>query len=89
MGIGGQLEHAVLPMVLVFAMIPYLMLNLDLVGKGKGKIFMGDAGSMLIGLSVIWLLIIGSQSDSAPLITFGKQKCNLREFHLIKSVLML
>jgi len=65
MGIGGQLEHAVLPMVLVFALIPYLMFNLDLVGKGKGKIFMGDAGSMLIGLSVIWLLIIGSQSDSA------------------------
>ena len=26
---------------------------------------MGDAGSMLIGLSVIWLLIVGSQSDSA------------------------
>jgi UDP-GlcNAc:undecaprenyl-phosphate GlcNAc-1-phosphate transferase len=65
MGVGGQLEHAVLPMVLVFAIIPYLLFNLDLVGKGKGKIFMGDAGSMLIGLSVIWLLIIGSQSDSA------------------------
>ncbi len=65
MGVGGQLEHAVLPMVLVFAIIPYLLFNLDLIGKGKGKIFMGDAGSMLIGLSVIWLLIIGSQSDSA------------------------
>ncbi len=65
MGVGGQLEHAVLPMVLVFAIIPYMLFNLDLVGKGKGKIFMGDAGSMLIGLSVIWLLIIGSQSDSA------------------------
>jgi UDP-GlcNAc:undecaprenyl-phosphate GlcNAc-1-phosphate transferase len=65
MGIGGQLEHALLPMVLVFALIPYLLFNLDLIGKGKGKIFMGDAGSMLIGLSVIWLLIIGSQSSSA------------------------
>jgi len=65
MGVGGQLEHAVLPMVLVFAIIPYLLFNLDLIGKGKGKIFMGDAGSMLIGLSVIWLLIVGSQSDSA------------------------
>jgi len=65
MGIGGQLEHALLPMVLVFALIPYLLFNLDLIGKGKGKIFMGDAGSMLIGLSVIWLLIIGSQSSTA------------------------
>lgn len=65
MGMGGQLEHAVLPMVLVFALIPYLLFNLDVVGKGKGKIFMGDAGSMLIGLTVIWLLIIGTQSDTA------------------------
>lgn len=65
MGIGGQLEHALLPMVLVFALIPYLLFNLDLIGKGKGKIFMGDAGSMLIGLSVIWLLMVGSQSESA------------------------
>lgn len=63
MGMGGQLEHAVLPMVLVFALIPYLLFNLDVVGKGK--IFMGDAGSMLIGLTVIWLLIIGTQSDTA------------------------
>lgn len=65
MGIGGQLDHALLPMILVFALIPYLLFNLDVVGKGKGKIFMGDAGSMLIGLTVIWLLIIGTQSDSA------------------------
>ena len=28
----------------------------------KHKIFMGDAGSMLIGFNVIWLLIYGSQS---------------------------
>lgn len=65
MSVGGQLDYAVLPMVLVFALIPYLLFNLDLVGKGKGKIFMGDAGSMLIGLTVIWLLIIGTQSESA------------------------
>ncbi len=37
MGMGGQLEHAVLPMVLVFALIPYLLFNLDVVGRGKGK----------------------------------------------------
>jgi UDP-GlcNAc:undecaprenyl-phosphate GlcNAc-1-phosphate transferase len=65
MGIGGQLEYAVLPMVIMFALLPYLAFNLDVLGRGKGKIFMGDAGSMLIGLSVIWLLVIGSQSDSA------------------------
>jgi len=65
MGIGGQLDLAILPMILVCAIIPYLIFNLDLFGSRRGKIFMGDAGSMLIGLSVIWLLIIGTQSESA------------------------
>ncbi|PKI11219.1 undecaprenyl-phosphate alpha-N-acetylglucosaminyl 1-phosphate transferase, partial [Shewanella sp. 11B5] len=27
------------------------------------KIFMGDAGSMLIGLTVVWLLVLGTQSS--------------------------
>lgn len=59
----GQPEQALFPMVLICALLPYLVFNLNLV-KGK-KIFMGDAGSMLIGLSVIWLLIIGTQSETA------------------------
>ena len=33
--------------------------------KYSKKIFMGDAGSMFIGLSVIWLLTIGTQGDNA------------------------
>lgn len=59
----GQPEQALLPMTLICALLPYLAFNLHLV-PGK-KIFMGDAGSMLIGLSVIWLLIIGTQSETA------------------------
>ena len=63
MSLWGQQHLAVLPLVIVLAMLPYLACNLGIV-PGK-KIFMGDAGSMLIGLSVIWLLIIGTQSESA------------------------
>lgn len=59
----GQPEQALLPMTLICALLPYLAFNLHLV-PGK-KIFMGDAGSMLIGLSVIWLLIVGTQSETA------------------------
>jgi UDP-GlcNAc:undecaprenyl-phosphate GlcNAc-1-phosphate transferase len=59
----GQPEQALLPMTLICALLPYLAFNLHVV-PGK-KIFMGDAGSMLIGLSVIWLLIIGTQSETA------------------------
>lgn len=65
MGMGGQLEYAVLPFILVSALIPYLLFNLEMINKGKSKIFMGDAGSMLIGLTVIWLLTVGTQSQSA------------------------
>ncbi|WP_143870058.1 UDP-N-acetylglucosamine--undecaprenyl-phosphate N-acetylglucosaminephosphotransferase [Catenovulum sediminis] len=53
-----------LPVILVCAIIPYLAFNLSLVPGPVKKIFMGDAGSMFIGLSVIWLLTLGTQSDA-------------------------
>ncbi|CAM3886297.1 UDP-N-acetylglucosamine--undecaprenyl-phosphate N-acetylglucosaminephosphotransferase [Rheinheimera salexigens] len=63
MWLWGQQEYAVFVLVIVFAMLPYLACNLGIIGSRK--IFLGDAGSMLIGLSVIWLLIIGTQSETA------------------------
>ncbi|HAW92701.1 MULTISPECIES: UDP-N-acetylglucosamine--undecaprenyl-phosphate N-acetylglucosaminephosphotransferase [unclassified Arsukibacterium] len=59
----GQPAQAILPLVFIAALLPYLAFNLGWV-KHK-KIFMGDAGSMLIGLSVIWLLLISTQSETA------------------------
>jgi len=46
---------------LLIVILPYLANNL-MVPPFKNKIFMGDAGAMLIGFSVVWLLIYGSQS---------------------------
>lgn len=63
MALWGQQSYAILPLVMVLAMLPYLACNLNLI-PGR-RIFMGDAGSMLIGLTVIWLLIVGTQSASA------------------------
>lgn len=54
-----------LPMILAISIIPYLMFNLGVVGGAAKKIFMGDAGSMFVGLSVVWLLVIGTQGESA------------------------
>ncbi|WP_214000961.1 UDP-N-acetylglucosamine--undecaprenyl-phosphate N-acetylglucosaminephosphotransferase [Arsukibacterium sp.] len=59
----GQAAQALLPLVFIAALLPYLAFNLGWL-KDK-KIFMGDAGSMLIGLSVIWLLLISTQSETA------------------------
>lgn len=50
--------------VFIAALIPYLLNNLTL-PPFKHKVFMGDAGSMLIGLSLSWLLIEGTQDPQA------------------------
>ncbi|PSW19477.1 undecaprenyl-phosphate alpha-N-acetylglucosaminyl 1-phosphate transferase [Photobacterium sanctipauli] len=55
-------------LVIVTAAIPYIMLNLGFPFGQRYKVFMGDAGSIFIGFTVIWLLICGSQTvDSSPL----------------------
>lgn len=48
----------------IAALIPYLLNNLAL-PPFRQKIFMGDAGSMLIGLSISWLLIEGTQTQGS------------------------
>jgi len=62
--ISGQTDYVSYPLILATATIPYLFFNLGLSKKVK-KIFMGDAGSMFIGLSVIWLLTMGTQNEQA------------------------
>ncbi|OED64557.1 undecaprenyl-phosphate alpha-N-acetylglucosaminyl 1-phosphate transferase [Vibrio splendidus ZS-139] len=56
----GQYNLAYICLVLVVVIIPYILLNLGAFGRKK-KVFMGDAGSMLIGFTVIWLLLLSSQ----------------------------
>lgn len=61
----GQQSIAYICLVLIVVILPYIFLNLGLFGK-KYKIFMGDAGSMLIGFTVIWLLLVSSQNGTKP-----------------------
>lgn len=51
-----------LPLILVVAIIPYLFYNVSTRNPRGKKIFMGDAGSMFMGLTVIWLLALSTQS---------------------------
>jgi UDP-GlcNAc:undecaprenyl-phosphate GlcNAc-1-phosphate transferase len=51
--------------LLVIAMLPYIMLNLGFPFGKRFKVFMGDAGSIFIGFTVIWLLIVASQGERA------------------------
>ncbi|MCL1090127.1 UDP-N-acetylglucosamine--undecaprenyl-phosphate N-acetylglucosaminephosphotransferase [Shewanella profunda] len=54
--------------LLVTAMLPYIMLNLGFPFGKRFKVFMGDAGSIFIGFTVIWLLIVASQGERATAI---------------------
>mgnify|MGYP002700228016 CR=1 FL=1 len=61
----GNQGYLSYPLMLATATLPYLVFNLGIFNKYTNKIFMGDAGSMFIGLSVIWLLSMGTQGDNA------------------------
>ncbi|MCC2606162.1 UDP-N-acetylglucosamine--undecaprenyl-phosphate N-acetylglucosaminephosphotransferase [Planctobacterium marinum] len=53
----------VLPLILASSIVPFLFFNLGIIGGRAKKIFMGDAGSMFVGLSIVWLLVIGTQGE--------------------------
>ncbi|WP_325894064.1 UDP-N-acetylglucosamine--undecaprenyl-phosphate N-acetylglucosaminephosphotransferase [Grimontia sp. NTOU-MAR1] len=61
----GQDSLAYLCVVLIAVLLPYILLNLGAFGR-KYKVFMGDAGSMLIGFTVIWFLLLSSQNGTNP-----------------------
>lgn len=47
---------------MIVTIVPYILLNLGLLGR-RYKVFMGDAGSTLIGFTAIWLLLQSSQGQ--------------------------
>jgi UDP-GlcNAc:undecaprenyl-phosphate GlcNAc-1-phosphate transferase len=48
--------------IFVAALSAFLLFNLGGLRRLFGKVFMGDAGSMMKGLSVVWLLVPGTQN---------------------------
>ncbi|EKL9828084.1 UDP-N-acetylglucosamine--undecaprenyl-phosphate N-acetylglucosaminephosphotransferase [Vibrio alginolyticus] len=65
--VDSQHGLAYLCVVIIVAMLPYIFMNLGILGRER-KVFMGDAGSMMIGFTVIWLLLGVSQTGgSEPL----------------------
>jgi UDP-GlcNAc:undecaprenyl-phosphate GlcNAc-1-phosphate transferase len=47
--------------VCIASLLPYFLSNIQADGHSF-KVFMGDAGSLLMGFTVTWLFIVGSQS---------------------------
>ena len=57
----GNAQLYVISAIFVAALSAFLLFNLGGLRRIFGKVFMGDAGSMMIGLSVVWLLVLGTQ----------------------------
>ncbi|NIY87091.1 UDP-N-acetylglucosamine--undecaprenyl-phosphate N-acetylglucosaminephosphotransferase [Vibrio campbellii] len=58
----GEIKLTIFCFIFVLAMLPYILCNLELIPKRSFKVFMGDSGSFLIGFTIVWLLILSSQS---------------------------
>ena len=62
---GGSFKHVDILFILVVVLLPYLASNLGLFGLHK--IFLGDAGSMLLGYIIAWTLIILTQGGTVSI----------------------
>lgn len=62
----GQTSLAIWCFAMIAAILPYIMLNLGVLGR-RYKVFMGDAGSTLIGYTVIWILLETTQGITHPI----------------------
>lgn len=61
--LNGHSELAYWCFAMIAAIVPYILLNLGILGR-RYKVFMGDAGSTLIGFTAIWLLLQSSQGQA-------------------------
>jgi UDP-GlcNAc:undecaprenyl-phosphate GlcNAc-1-phosphate transferase len=55
------------PMMLIAAIVPFLAFNLSWRGFKGNKIFLGDSGSMFVGLTIVWLLVDFTQGTEAAI----------------------
>ncbi|UCQ27627.1 UDP-N-acetylglucosamine--undecaprenyl-phosphate N-acetylglucosaminephosphotransferase [Edwardsiella tarda] len=62
----GQRDLALWCFAIIAAILPYILLNLGAFGR-RFKVFMGDAGSTLIGFTVIWILLQSTQEHGHPM----------------------
>jgi UDP-GlcNAc:undecaprenyl-phosphate GlcNAc-1-phosphate transferase len=65
--VDGQLLLARFCILMMIVVTPYIILNLGFPFGTRRKVFMGDAGSMLIGFTVIWVLLQGTQGPKAQM----------------------
>lgn len=63
MYLDGQQPLAYWCFAIIIILLPYTLFNLNAFGKEK-KVFMGDSGSTQIGFTLIWILLLSTQSKN-------------------------
>lgn len=66
MYMSGHMALALWCFAMIAATLPYILLNLGVFGP-RYKVFMGDAGSTLIGFTIIWILVHSTQGVTHPM----------------------
>jgi UDP-GlcNAc:undecaprenyl-phosphate GlcNAc-1-phosphate transferase len=60
-------ENIMAPMMVIAAIVPFMAFNLSWKGFKGNKIFMGDSGSMFVGLTIVWLMVDFTQGEGAAM----------------------
>lgn len=63
--IGGQSAMLSFSQILIVALLAFLSFNFRLLWKKSALMYLGDAGSTLLGFILAWLIIAATQGDSA------------------------
>lgn len=64
--VNTQFDNSIMSM-LIGAVVAFMFFNFGSFRGGRYKIFMGDAGSMLMGLTIIWLIVYTTKGEQAIL----------------------
>ncbi|WP_100655938.1 UDP-N-acetylglucosamine--undecaprenyl-phosphate N-acetylglucosaminephosphotransferase [Alteromonas flava] len=64
---GNKGQAIMAPMLIVAALVPFLAFNLSWKGFKGNKIYMGDSGSMFVGLTIVWLMVDFTQGADAAM----------------------
>ncbi|QOC23810.1 undecaprenyl/decaprenyl-phosphate alpha-N-acetylglucosaminyl 1-phosphate transferase [Wenzhouxiangella sp. AB-CW3] len=62
---GAREAFVVLTAVLAAVTLGFLLFNMRTPWRSKASVFMGDAGSMMLGFAIAWLAVFVSQRDGA------------------------
>ena len=54
---GAAMNLVVIPLMLALATLGFLIHNLRMPGREGAKVFLGDAGSMMLGFAIAWLAV--------------------------------